>query len=70
MLYWFENSGNNVFRGDKFVFLLSSRSSHNSGLSVEAISYRNSIATFSARALPKHTWINDQDRYMVPLEKL
>ncbi len=67
MIYWFENSGNNVFRNHNFTFLLSAKSSHNSGFFVRNCNYRESIGLFASRSLPKHTWVNDQDRYSEPL---
>lgn len=67
MIYWFENSGNNVFRNHNFTFLLSAKSSHENGFFVRDCNYRDSIGLFASRSLPKHTWINDQDRYSKPL---
>jgi len=49
------------------VFLLSSeytKSSHFTNLGVNKESLRKSLSLYVARSVPKHSWINDQDRYL------
>jgi hypothetical protein len=66
MIYWFENSCNNVQEVQNFVYLLSTISSRQSGLVVYEQNLRSSVSLFCARVMPKHTWVNDQDRFLHP----
>ena len=68
---FFTNRCNNVMHSVKLVYLTSSTSAGTSkdikgmgGLYIHQSNTRHCIALFSARVLSKHTWINDQDRYM------
>ncbi len=66
MIYWFENSSNNVQEAANFVYILSTISSRGSGFLSYPKNHRTSLSLFCARVIPKHTWINDQDRFLLP----
>ena len=67
---FFTSYGNNVQFSFQLVYLTSSTSAGTSrdikgmGTYIYASNLRYCIALFSARVLSKHTWINDQDRYI------
>jgi len=67
---FFNNAGNNVEGSSHLVYFISSTSAATSrdikgmGTYIHSSNLRYCIALFSARGLSKHTWINDQDRYM------
>jgi hypothetical protein len=66
MIFWFENSANNVENCSNFVYLLSSTSSRKSGLHVQSNVLSEAISLFMARTLVKQKWINDQNRFLKP----
>ena len=70
-------AGNNIFQSQQQTFLLSlayitnkdDRSGSLKGAGVFLYSnneknIRSSVSLFSARCLPKHNWINDNNRYL------
>jgi hypothetical protein len=67
---FFTSCGNNVQFSFQLVYLTSSTSAGTSrdikgrGTYIYSSNTRHCIALFSARGLSKHTWINDQDRYI------
>jgi hypothetical protein len=64
------SSNNNVFNSLQGVYLTSSTSDGGKhkkkgfGTYIHQSNIRHCIALYGARVLSKHTWINDQDRYM------
>jgi len=67
---FFYCDSNNMFKAQVQTCLLSCNyssnrmSSYSGGVFISKNNIRRCIALFSARSLPKHTWINDQDRYL------
>ncbi len=66
MIFWFENSCNNMQETTTHVFLLSAIGSRHNGLAVHNQNIKDSITLFCARTIPKHSWLNDQDRFRKP----
>lgn len=67
MRFYFLSDSNNVQQGQQLVYLQSCKCySHKGGLYVQDCNFRESVGLFNARILPKHTWINDQDRFLKP----
>jgi hypothetical protein len=70
MILYFISDSNSVWQGQQFVYLQYSKCySHSGGLYVYENNFRRMVSLFNARILPRHTWINDQDRYLVPKDK-
>ena len=70
MILYFISDSNSVWQGQQLVYLQSSKCySHSGGLYVYENNSRRMVSLFNARILPIHTWINDQDRYLVPKDK-
>ena len=70
MILYFISDSNNVWQGQQLVYLQSSKCySHSGGLFVYENNFRRMVSLFNTRILPKHTWINDQDRFLRPHEK-
>ncbi len=67
MIFWFENSSNNVESCLNFVYLLSSTSSRKGGFHVRSNLLNEAISIFMARALVKQNWVNDQNRFLKPI---
>jgi hypothetical protein len=61
---------NDLFHGQIKTTLMSSTPSDLSSIPcfTSDVNTRRSIALFCARALPKHTWINDSDRFMARIQ--
>jgi hypothetical protein len=67
MKLYFISDSNNVQQGQQLVYLQSCKCySHSGGLYIYENNFRDMVALFNARVLPRHTWINDQDRYLAP----
>lgn len=67
---FFASYGNNVQFSGQLVYLTSSTSAGSvrdikgMGTYIHQSNIRQVIALYGARGLSKHTWINDQDRYI------
>jgi hypothetical protein len=67
---FFNSEGNDVMHSLQGVYLMSStsdgRKHHLKGFGtyIHQSNIRQVIALYGARGLSKHTWINDQDRYI------
>jgi hypothetical protein len=67
---FFYCDSNNMFKAKTQTSFLSSSyssqplSSHSSGFFMSKKNIRKSIVLFSVRSLPKHTWINDNNRFL------
>jgi len=77
MICWLELSSNDVMHSSQYKYLISSISAKASrtdcgkqGFFLEPYYFRDSIALSTSKALTKHTWINDQDRYLAPNKDL
>jgi hypothetical protein len=60
-------SNNNIFKAQQETCLLSSQFAGDHGFylyKTPSTSIRRSITLFSDRSLPKHTWINDNNRFL------
>ncbi len=57
-------SNNNIFKAQQETCLLSSQFAGDHGFYTPSTSIRRSITLFSVRSLPKHTWINDNNRFL------
>jgi hypothetical protein len=70
MIGFFNSHANNIQGSVQGVYLMSSTSAGHIydikgfGTYIHQSNIRHCIALYSARVLSKHTWINDQDRYM------
>ncbi len=68
---FFSSYGNNVQFSVQLVYLTSSTSAatirdiKGMGTYIHQSNIRHCIALYGARVLSKHTWINDQDRYII-----
>jgi hypothetical protein len=68
MLFWLVSNCNNV-QNNISVFVLSAKispTSHFACIETFGNSFRQNLAFYNARSLPKQNWINDQDRYLAP----
>ena len=68
MLFWLVSNCNNV-QNNNTVFILSAKiapTSHFACIETSGASFRQDLAFYNARSLPKPNWINDQDRYLAP----
>jgi hypothetical protein len=71
MIFFFNCNANNVFQAIKFTNFFSSTSAGHLSrgemkgmgyyIPMDNIAIRRSIALYSVRSLPKHTWINNCD---------
>jgi len=73
MICWLELSSNDVMHSSQYKYFISSITSKASrddcgkqGFFLQPYYFRDSIALSVSKALTKHTWINDQDRYLAP----
>jgi hypothetical protein len=73
MICWLELSSNDVMHSSQYKYLISSISAKASredcgkqGFFLESYYFRDSIALSTSKALIKHTWINDHDRFRSP----
>ncbi len=63
-------NANNMSEASRITCLLSENSLPKyGGLYIAKNNLRKSVVLFSARSLPKHTWINDPDVYFAPKDK-
>ncbi len=66
-IVFFYCSNNNIFEAQERTCLLSSQFADGHGFYIyktPSTSFRRSITIYSARCLPKHKWINDNDRFI------
>ncbi|MCK9445463.1 hypothetical protein M0Q50_01050 [bacterium] len=69
-LGYFDNKSNSVMYNTSEVYLLSSSSSRNQGISILPINFLDVISNFTARKLIKSNWINQKDEYIAPTEQV
>lgn len=76
MICWLQLTANGIMH-NPYCYLLSSISSQASrsdqgkqGFFLESYYFRDSIALNASRSVIRHTWINDQDRYLAPKKGL
>ncbi len=61
---YFLCNNNNMFEAQERTCLLSSSYAYSQGKYIPKNNIRRSLALFCVRSLPKHSWINDNNRFL------